>query len=285
MPHLNANEARLEIQKLHALPPVSLVVRQFLEAVQDPKIEVRRLAAIIEQDPALLARMVGLANSAYYGYPEPVVTAEEAIFKVLGLNTAKNLALSIVLSGPLDAGRCHQFRLDRYWAQAMSVAIFAKRLAAFVAEESRPSPGDAYLGGLLHNIGLLALVHLFPEAMSEVLAEGECDPKALVERERQIIGTDHCDVGGWLARKWQLPPHIVAVLEHHLQQDYSGEHGPLVRLVNGALRWATHECTSEETPPDMSGLGVPAQQARSVGDYLRERREEITLLSRLLAYG
>ncbi|HKJ75631.1 MAG TPA: HDOD domain-containing protein, partial [Gammaproteobacteria bacterium] len=124
----DTTETRIEVLKLNELPAVPAVAHQFIQAVEDPDIEVRQLAAIIERDPALTARIIGLANAAYFGVSEEVTSVEHAIFKVLGINTAKSLALSIVLSGPLQAGRCPGFDLERYWSSAVLAATAAQRL-------------------------------------------------------------------------------------------------------------------------------------------------------------
>ena len=115
----DSNEARLAVQKLHELPAMSQNAQKFLDAVQNPDIELSELAAIIEQDPALMARIIGVANSAYFAYPEPIITAEEAIIQVLGLDTTKSLALSIILSGPFDATRCRGFHLQHFWLESI----------------------------------------------------------------------------------------------------------------------------------------------------------------------
>lgn len=279
---------RLEIQKLNELQAMSLVVRQFLAAVQDPDLEVRQMAAIVEQDPGLLGKLVGVANSAYFGYPEPIVTADDAIFKVLGLNMARNLALSIVLSGPFDASRCRGFRLDSYWANAMTVAILAQRLAPSITVSPRPTAGDAYLSGLLHSIGMLALVHLYPSAMAEVWKAHPGSAAQLIELEREKLGTDHCDVGGWLARKWHLPPHVVAVIERHHDNAYTGEYRPLVALIRHCLAWSqTLDASgSAEAPPlELSELGIDAATVLRVAAGVGQRRDELRRLSHTLAHG
>lgn len=279
-------QARLEIQKLNELPAISLVAREFLAAVQDPDLEVRQMARILERDPGLLGRIIGVANSAYFGLPEPVVTAEEAIFKVLGLNMARNLALSIILSGPFDASRCPGFALDRYWSHAMTVALLAQRLAPAMRVTPRPSAGDAYLAGLLHSIGLLALVHLFPRAMNDVFRARPTDTEGQLALEREIVGADHCDVGGWLARKWRLPHHIVAVVERHMEQGCRGEHHVLVTLIHHAVRWVDAQDNGSEAPlPDMSDCGLDAAAVQQATADIGARHEQIRQLSRVLAHG
>ncbi len=277
-------ETRLEIQKLNTLPPMSLVAQELLAVFGESELDVQRIAAIIEKDPALLARLIGLANSAYFGYPERVASAEEAIFKVLGINIARSLAFSMVLAGTFRTSHCPAFRVDEYWTSAMVAATLAQRLARLVDVEPRPRSGNAYLAGLLHNIGLLALVHLYPADMTQVFGHLEQEP-GLVAAERTQLGADHLQVGGWLGRKWHLPAFVVAAIEHHRDASYAGEYRPLVQLIGFCAQWASG-LQRDEDAADLSvltALGIPPAEAESVLGEMLARREEIALLAQLLA--
>lgn len=283
--HAHSTAVRLEIQKLNELPALPVAAQQFLAAVEDNRMEVRQLAAILERDPGLLARIIGVANSAYYGYPDKVVTAEDAIFKVLGLNAARSLALSIILAGVFDARRCPRFALDRYWEEAISVATLAQRLAPNITFEPAPSPGEAYLAGLLHSIGLLALVHLYPARMGEVFAEEVCGSD-LTARERDLVGTDHSAVGAWLGRKWRLPPRIVAAIDGQSRETGQGTEWPLVALTRAARQFVeASRGQAQPAAPDLRSLGVSPEQARQACDHLQLKQGEIKALSRTLAHG
>lgn len=287
---MQSSEARLEVQKLNELPAMSLVVQQFLEALNDNSMEVRQLARMIEQDPSLSARLVGLANSAYYGQTIPITTIEDAIFKVLGLNTAKNIALGIVLAGPFNAARCPAFQAERHWAVAMATAILAQRLATAMLPEERPTPGEAYLCGLVGNLGLLALIHLYPQAMQGVLQQASgCDIRHIAELEHNMLGFDHFQVGGWLARKWRLPGHVVAVMEHRLHSTYEGPHWPLVRLIEYTSHWAEKIFCEEDKQHEAiempKVLGLDAQRVQQAVDSLSGKLDEIRTIATVLAKG
>lgn len=279
-------ETRLEIQKLNTLPPMSLVAQELLAVFGESDLDVHRIAAIIEKDPALLARIIGLANSAYFGYPERVCSAEDAIFKVLGINIARNLAFSMVLAGPFRTAHCPVFRVDEYWTSAMVAATLAQRLARFIDVEPRPLGGNAYLAGLLHNLGLLALVHLYPEEMTQVFNRFDREPQVgLVTAEISLLGVDHLQVGGWLARKWHLPAFAVAAIEHHWDRPYTGEHAPLVQLIGFCAQWASR-LQREDAALDLgalSTLGIQPAEAECVLGEMLAKREEIAQLAKLLA--
>lgn len=286
----DSNEARLAVQKLHELPAMSLNAQKFLDAVQNPEIELSELAAIIEQDPALLARIIGVANSAYFAYPEPITTAEEAIIQVLGLDTTKSLTLSIILSGPFDATRCRGFQLQQFWLESIFTATLAQGLVPLLSGEDSVRPGEAYLAGLLHRIGLLAMVHLFPERVSEVIeaCQLSCDPAARQGMEQGQLHIDHAEAGGWLARKWHLPETAVAVMEHYSDVAYRGDHWRLVQLVGFSARWAAAAVNSAEDDdyPCLSELQQLDIDIALAGKKLAQvalRLDELRELARLFA--
>ena len=287
-----ALEARLEVMKLSELPAVSVVAQQFLRAVEDANCQISHLAGIIEQDPALLARIIGVANSAYFSPAEPVTTAHDAIFKVLGLNTTKSLALAIILSGPFDVSRCPLFPLREFWLESIFTATLAQTMAPLLSIESMPVSGAPYLSGLLLKIGLLAMVHVHPKAMTGILEKWreypDSDPEQLQQLEVDALGVNHSEVGAWLARKWHLPSMILQVMEHHLEPDYHSEEWPLVRLISFCSRWsaaAVRGASEEEYPclSELEPLGVDIAQAGRKLGTVALRLDELRNLAQAFA--
>lgn len=279
-------ETRLEVQKLKSLPAMSLVVSQFLDACVDGDVAIESLAQIIDKDPSLLARIIGVANSAFYSPPEPVATAEEAIFQVLGVDMAKNLALGIVLSGPFDTDRCPHFPLDRFWLESVVTAILAHDLARLVAADEKTRPGDAYLAGLLHSFGLLVLVHLYPDEMNSTIGKSHtcCSSLELIADEREMLQTDHLEVGAWLGRKWHLPEKIVVVMENFLNPNYQGPDRSLVLLVNFSARWASKrvfEETDTEGPDiaDLLPLGIDEAHTEKVLEKVDAQLDDLRAMA------
>lgn len=291
-PEYSALETRLEVQKLNELPAMSLVVHQFLAAIEDADVGIEHLAHIIEKDPALLGRIIGVANSAYFSPPEPVTTAEDAIFKVLGVNTTKSLALGIILSGPFDASQCPRFPLDSFWLECIFTATLAQSMARLIGLDEKPNPGEAYLAGLLHKIGLLALVHLYPTSMNSVIGQRQecCSPHELQRLERAALQTDHAEVGAWLARKWHLPSMIVQVMENYLDTGYRGGHWQLVHLIGFCSRWAAaavHSGADEDYPclSELEVLGIEIAPAGKQLGKVALQLDELRLLAGEFAKG
>ncbi len=286
----------MQVQGLAELPAFSPVAQRVLAVVGDEDITVADFAHIIEQDPAMLARIIGVANSAYFGQRETITSAEKAIFNALGLRLAKNLAIAIALTGPFDTSRCTGFRPELYWQDAMLSAHLAQALSRKVTPALQPVSDDAYLSGLLHSFGLLPLVYLFPEQM--VIVFGTTPPgDTLAAAEQDTLGTDHHEAGGWLARKWHLPERISTAIEHSHEPDYRGADWPLVQVTGYTARWAARELAAQRAVPGdaehpatqyataLEALGLDVATRESVEQDIRQRRDDILSLARIFALG
>ncbi|MDF1528362.1 MAG: HDOD domain-containing protein [Sedimenticola sp.] len=219
------------------LPPLSMTASKLMEAITDDEIDLKELAGIIEQDPGLAARIIGLANSAYFSQPTPVYSVEEAIIRVLGLNMVKSLALGITVAGAFDLDRCPRFDLAGYWFEALASGQLARSLVMAMPVKARPDMNALYLGGLFHNLGVLLLVHIVGEAYSAVLQEAKKPETNLRAIERERLGVDHRNASLWLAEKWHLPPLIITMMGQLGDPDYQGDVQPEMTLLNAAVTW------------------------------------------------
>ncbi len=233
----NENAVR-ELFDVKYLPPLSATATRLLEAVTDDEIDLKTLAIIIDQDPGLAARIVGLANSAYFAQPSPVYSVEEAIIRVLGLNMVKSLALGICVAGVFDLEKCPAFDLPGYWFKALASGQLARLLTMMVPSPQRPDSAVLYLGGLFHNLGVLLLVHAMGERYAEVLRlAAQSEGEALLEIERDRLGINHQEAGVWLAERWHLPSAILTMLGQQGLSDYTGTYQTEVYLLSGAIDW------------------------------------------------
>ncbi len=292
MQEIEVEKIRVRVQDLTELPAASPLVASLLDAIGNDDITIRELAALIRQEPALVARIIGLANSAYFGHVEPITSVEEAIFKSLGLQLTKSLALSIALVGSFGhkPGARH-FDLYRFWSDAVLTATLARTLSGYVRTMPRPSSDDAYLAGMLHNFGMLPLAFLYPEATDDVCesAHGEAD---FARRMQQAIGTDQYEVGVLLARQWQIPEQVVAVIGHAHEPDYEGDYQPLVRLlygVSGVVHHLRNEAsfegeTEEAVFEPLRSLGIDAVRIRGSLESLQRKEAALESMVHVLAH-
>jgi len=227
---------RTRIQELLHLPPLSPVARELLIELGKEEIEIPRLVRVIEQDPGLTARVIGVANSAYFNTQAPIYDIATAVVQVLGLNLVKHLALGIALSAHFDTSGCPRFRLDRYWCLAVQTATLATYLAPHAGLE-QGAQEYLFLGGLLHNVGELVLIHSFLEGMCEVLEKSDMDANASIpDLQESILGLNETEAAVVLGRKWHLPPKVVHIVANHDNPGYQGDSWRSVCLVGYCSR-------------------------------------------------
>ena len=265
---------RDEVLGLDHLPPLTAAATRLIEVASDPDLEIKELAQIIDQDPPLTARILGLANSAFFGQRNAVLTVEQAIVRVLGLNMVRSLSLSMALAGSFNTKQCQNFDIGDYWLHALVTSAVAAAVGRHVRDPENRPIDSLYLGGLLHNIGTLVLVHVRPIEMSRVFTELEeeatGDP---IELERALLGVDHWQAGEWLAFRWHLPDVAIHTLGHIADETYAGPHGAVVDIVRAASQWAHDQIHAVDTRLHIDGL--PEHVASTVEVEIADRLEEL----------
>lgn len=239
---------KLAVLDVKHLPPLSVTASKLMEAISDDDIDLKELAGIIDQDPGLAARIIGLANSAYFSQPTPVYSVEEAIIRVLGLNMVKSLALGITVAGAFEVDRCPRFDLAGYWFEALASAQLARALVVSMPADARPDMNALYLGGLFHNLGVLLLVHVVGEAYSAVLEDMKKPEAELLTVERERLGIDHRTACRWLAEKWHLPPVIITMMSELGNSEFEGDSEAEMMLLNAAVNWIKDVRNGQVTP-------------------------------------
>lgn len=203
-------------QSIIALPTLPTVIGQLISLIDNPKTSARGVAQLISTDQALTAKILKLANSAFYGFPREIATVQHAVV-VLGFETVKNLGLSVSVlerfSGPESSGRADEFDRQKFWEHSIACGVAAKLLAAKLRYRM---PGEAFAAGILHDIGRLILSQYFPAEFAEVMKVMREEDVYIGEAEEQVLGVTHADVGSWLAERWNLPDQLErAIAMHH----------------------------------------------------------------------
>ena len=216
-------------EKVIGLPSLPTVVTQLINLVGDPATSARDISQLISADQALTAKILKVANSAFYGFPRKIATVQLAIV-VLGFETVKNLGLSVAVLKRFHAGKAHPlFDRQQFWEHAIGCGVAARML---VRKRNRKLEGEAFVAGVLHDIGKLILIEYFPDEFGESL-ELACDELLTIsEAEMKVIGVTHAEIGGWLAEKWNLPESLVQAITYH--------HNPLAIEEPSEIRMVTH---------------------------------------------
>lgn len=281
---------RKEVYKLRELPPLSEVAQEIFDAVNDEEIALEDLAEVIERSPEISARLIGLANSAYFGRSGDVHCVTDAIIRVLGLNTVKSIALAYTLSGCFDLRTCPHFNAYEYWQHCILTGTLAQRACQKSRLPERPRPQDAYTAGLTCGLGQLALVHLFPREMSDIyLMLTRSSSRDINELCQEQLGTNPGEAGHWLAQHWGLPELLGSVLSHHHVATYRDEFWPAVTLV-GVTKDLAHQIILRQPLDAVSdvrfaALGLTQNDQEKLVETADEGREGLEQTAALLADG
>lgn len=259
-----------------SLPSLPYVSHEILLEVNAEEADLRDLTRALGRDPALAARIVSAANSAFFAGQGTVRGLDEAVMR-LGLHRLRTLATSVLLRNRFDPSHCPGFDAARYWQHAIATANAGGRLAGAAGLD----PAPAQLGGLLHSIGVLLLAHCFPEEMAVVFAEHRRHPEAALGGiTRTHLDVDHHEAGAMLLREWELPVGVCALVEG-LGSPSAADDPGLLGLLRAAADWATADFA--DMPARLPGRGLDDKALQSVAAACRREHEETLALAQLLA--
>lgn len=254
----------LDITTLPALPQI---LTELIDACNDEESGLSTIADIVARDVTITARIIKLANSAFIGARSSFSNIQQAV-SYLGIDTVRNLAISVSIHDTfrqVQSDKC--FDLDRFWFHSLLTAIIAKELAIL---DSEGDPAEAYLTGLLHDLGRLVLWTSAPAEYGALLEKGG-SVETIGGREEALTGMTHWQVSALLMQKWKLNDAIVDAVRDHDQPMNSMLEAPLLsRMVYAANLLSKHDLES----------GGPDEQLLSLFPHLkREDLQEIMAAS------
>ena len=211
------------------MPPFPKSVHRVIELTNDINCAPKDLVQVIEHDPVITMKLLKLVNSAYYALSKSVSSVRHAVV-YLGLNTVKNLALSIATVASLPRNNCTGFNTNQFLLHSMTTASISQRLAKEYL--GRTDATDLFVAGLLHDFGKVVFVQFIPEEFSRAIAMAREENINLHEAETKVIGADHTEIGTMLAEKWQLPSDLVTCIRNHHSPNVSDEVDDCVFAAN-----------------------------------------------------
>ncbi|HTO58834.1 MAG TPA: HDOD domain-containing protein [Pseudomonadales bacterium] len=223
---------RQRLDQTLTIPPLPEATRRILELKADADFDVRDLTRVVEADPSLSARIIGWANSAYYGLREPVRSIADAIVRVMGPQATLNMALAIAMQQDLKVPKAHVRGMSPYWLQAMYTAATMETLATLVYAPKRPLPGYCYLAGLLANFGTLVIGHVFPPFYAAICREQEANrhlPHTYVDQH--VLGVPRELFAAALLESWSVPKPVSDAVRFQYVDDHVGPHATYVGLL------------------------------------------------------
>ncbi|MEO1498269.1 MAG: HDOD domain-containing protein [Planctomycetota bacterium] len=223
-------------EQLSDLCTLPAIAEKVIQVAEDETADADDLLSVIEQDAAVAARLMQVVNSAYCGLRNPVGDLKTAV-TLLGVDRVRNLALTVSIGDQFGkATPLGRIDPDRLWDHSVCVATVARRTSE---QSGVGNPDEAYLAGLLHDLGLLFIIQHLQPLVPRVLAR-MAGGLSLSEAERQVMAFDHAQLGAYVAWRAQLPERIVGAIDfHHGPYEAAGEGHELAQIVGVANYLAT----------------------------------------------
>ncbi|MDA8083638.1 MAG: HDOD domain-containing protein [Nitrospiraceae bacterium] len=200
-----------QILKMCDIPAVPMVAMKILRLVEEENINVDALQDVIMADQSLAARVLKMANSSFYGLRRNIDTVSEAII-MMGFNTIKNLALAVSTK---DVYKKFGLLEQKLWEHSIGVSVAAGLLAQAIRF---PSAEEATVAGLLHDVGKVVMNNSQPERFSLLTEMVYNDRVMFIDREKDMFGFGHAEVGGIFALRWGFSGHLSdAIRRHHFE--------------------------------------------------------------------
>ena len=220
-----ASEYQNTVLSLSQQPAVSSGVKEIISLVEDPRTSVAKLTSAIYRNQVLMERVLRQANSPLYGLQKRVNDPTFAVV-LLGFDALKEIVIRSVVTGAFRRMVNSLVRFEEFWNHSVGCGLGARMIAE---ETGVCDPTDAFVAGLLHDIGFI------------ILNEGGEDPAAVAligkaglksERDTIPVSGDHAVAGAWLAERWKLAPSIVEAIRHHHQPSQATENETLTAVVH-----------------------------------------------------
>ncbi len=252
--HKLMNDRNLKniISGIERLPSLPAIYQQLQDKLNEPDTEIKDVAEIISRDPAMTAKILQLVNSSFFGFYNKVDTPERAV-SLLGLETVKNLVLGIHLFSENIPAQ-HIAFINHLWKHSIAVGSMARGIAKSEAADDT-SAGEAFVAGMLHDIGKLLLISEMESSYGRIIEQCHNQHSALHEVEKAHLHSSHCMIGAYLTGLWGFSSEVVEAIAYHHQLDRYPE---MVFTPSVAVHFADHfyyHCFENEaigSPPTLS---------------------------------
>lgn len=201
------------LKKIHELSPLPQVVFKIHELIRNPDSSAKDIAKLIESDQAIAAKVLRIANSAYYGMPGKISSVQHASV-VLGFKTLGEIVTIAGSKGTLDRKLPgYGYDTKDLWEHSLAVAFGSKIIAGM----KNPSlVNEAYTAGLIHDVGKIVLDPYILKQKNEIESFMEKEEKTFLDAEKHFFSFNHAEIAFEICEKWNFPEYInVAIKGHH----------------------------------------------------------------------
>lgn len=200
-----------EVLSCPSLPSLPAVAVRVIELTSDKNVSLKELSSTIQNDQGLAAKVLRTVNSSYYGLRTRCATIEKALV-MLGLAPVKALTLGFSLVSSIEPHRPDGFDYTQYWRRGLYTAVGARIISEIVRGQFAD---EAFLGGLLQDVGVVAMYRALGDEYLKVMQRCEGDHRQLAKHELAAFDIQHADVGAMLAQRWRLPSELVLPVRYH----------------------------------------------------------------------
>lgn len=207
---ISDDAVRSVVAKLKQLPSVPRIYQSLTEALADERTSGTKIAELIEQDPAMCAKVLQIVNSSFFGLGRRMTSVKEAVI-YLGCTMIKNLVLSVEVFKSNTCPRVRGFSVDDVRRHAIDTAALARKIAG----KDRRLAEDSFIAAVLHDVGKLVLASELPEHLQKALEIAAREGRRLFEVEEALGSVTHAEVGAYLLGIWGLPYSVVEAVAYH----------------------------------------------------------------------
>ncbi|HUN84094.1 MAG TPA: response regulator [Terracidiphilus sp.] len=202
------------VTRMRSIPSLPSLFNELTAALRSENTSLSQIESIIAKDPAMAAKTLQLANSAFIGARGQVSSLLQAV-SLIGTETIRALALSVQVFLQIDHNPTAALELPPLWDHSVDVALLARHIAR-LQSQSEAMEEQCFTVGLLHDVGKAVLLSELPREYRYIVDHREKEPGALLALEAQFLGCTHAQIGAYLMSIWGLPaPLVVAVALHH----------------------------------------------------------------------
>jgi len=278
------DELQNRVKTIANLPTLPHIASRLMRIVNAPATSANTVAALVAQDVSLSAKVLRLANSAFYGIPKSVNTLNGAVV-ILGFKIIETMVLSLTVFDMFSNGGGKPALFDRraFWKHSLRCGIISRLLAFRRRKIFALDPEEAFCAGLLHDIGKIVMEQYLNTDFHKALHHARMYGISGFEAEKVVLGYTHCDVASWLTGAWSLPDEILQPLICHHEPEEAGDCADAVMvchiadIVSKIDGEALPDETAGELGPKLKTLGLCARDLADIYTEIPAEMEKASL--------
>ncbi|MBN1760409.1 MAG: HDOD domain-containing protein [Chitinispirillaceae bacterium] len=228
-----SEQLRDRIEHFANLPTLPQVATRLMSIINNPLTSSSDVAFVVGQDLSLSAKVLRLANSAFYGIPRSITSINNAVV-ILGLKVINTMVLSLTVFDmfPDDKQTSALFDRKSFWLHSLSCGLIAKFLATRIRKVILFDPEEAFCAGLLHDIGKVVMEQYLHDDFHDALEHATINKIPIYQAENSTLGYSHTDIAEWLTTSWSLPSEIRLSLMYHHDPQRSVQSQDIISLCH-----------------------------------------------------